>query len=60
MLEKGNKQLNKWDSATLKKGSMVVMEFLPNLKLWQKFFENAVGYKSVSQECPEPVKSLNK
>ena len=23
----------KWDSATLKKGSMVVMEFLPNLKL---------------------------
>jgi len=39
---------------------MVVIGFLLNLKPWQKFFENAVGYKSVSQECPEPVKSLNK
>ena len=39
---------------------MVVMGFLLKLKPWQKFFENAVGYKSVSQERPEPVKSLNK
>jgi len=39
---------------------MVVIGFLLNLKPQQKFFENAVGYKSVSQERPEPVKSLNK
>ena len=37
-------------------GYWVSTEFEP----WQKFFENAVGYKSVSQECPEPVRSLNK